>query len=245
MHDKQAEPVADVQEATLRSESNTLSVTSPCDPPQVELTNMPQERSGAQRMTFRSRAHLLDFAILTPPPVEERPRLAWPGLKGVWLGLLLSICSPWATALATESSTAEEVIRTVVRANAEKDLATMSQLMAHDDDCINYTIGGRKYVGWSKLETDLQEEFETVASLEIPIHKLTVWTRGEIAWFTMEIDYIRYLGQGANQILHVLPLRETGVLERRNGSWILVAWHESFRNPGLDVPGTGLSKTRR
>ena len=171
-------------------------------------------------------------------------------IEGVWLGLLLSLCAPYAVALATESSaaessTAEEVIRTVVRANAEKDLATMSRLMAHDEDSINYTIGGRKYVGWNALEMDLQEEFETVARLEIPIHELTVWTRGDIAWFTMEIDYIRYLGHGSKQILNVLPLRETGVLDRRNGSWVLVAWHESYRNAGLDGPGSGLSKTRR
>jgi SnoaL-like domain len=163
----------------------------------------------------------------------------------MWLGLLLSICSPCAAALATESSTPEAVIRTVVRANAERDLPTMSRLMAHDEDCINYTIGGRKYVGWSELAKDLQEEFETVTNLEIPIHELTVWTRGEIAWFAMEIDYIRYLGQGSNQVRNVLPLRDTGVLERRNGTWILVAWHESFRNPGLDVPAAALSKTRK
>jgi hypothetical protein len=163
----------------------------------------------------------------------------------MWLGLLLPICSPCATALATEPSTPEEVIRTVVRANAEKDLPTMSRLMAHDEDGINYTIGGRKYVGWSELAKDLQEEFESVANLEILIHELTVWTRGEIAWFTMEIDYIRYSGHGSNQRLNVLPLRETGVLERRNGNWILVAWHESLRNPGLDVPAAALSKTRK
>lgn len=155
---------------------------------------------------------------------------SWPGIGGLWLGLLLPLCSSCAAALATEPSTPEEVIRTVVRANAERDLPTMSRLMAHDDDCINYTIGGRKYVGWSELAKDLQEEFESVSRLEIPILELTVWTHEEVAWFAMEIDYRRYLGQGSNQRLNVLPLRETGVLERRNGNWILVAWHESFRH---------------
>jgi SnoaL-like domain len=163
----------------------------------------------------------------------------------MWLGLLLPICSPCAAALATELSTPEEIIRTVVRANAEKDFPTMSRLMAHDEDRINYTIGGRKYVGWSELAKDLQEEFESVANLEIPIHELTVWTRGEIAWFAMEIDYIRYSGQGSNQRRNVLPLRETGVLARRNGHWILVAWHESFRDPGVDLLTAELSKTRK
>ena len=159
-----------------------------------------------------------------------------PGTRGgLWLGFLLSICLPGAAAWASEPSTPEEVLRTLVRANADKDIPTMSRWMAHDEDCINYTIGGRKYVGWNELAKDLQEEFEAVAHLDIPIRELQVWTRGQIAWFVMEIDYMRYSGQGPNQQLHLLPLRETGVLERRNGNWILVAWHESLSNPGLDV----------
>ncbi len=152
----------------------------------------------------------------------------------MWLGFLLSLCLPGAVAWATEPSTPEEVLRTLVRANAEKDIPTMSRWMAHDEDCINYTIGRRKYVGWNDLAKDLQEEFEAVTHLEIPIRELQVWTRGEIAWFVMEIDYMRYSGQGPNQQPHVLPLRETGVLERRNGNWILVAWHESLSIPGSD-----------
>ena len=67
----------------------------------------------------------------------------------------------------------------------------MSRWMAHDEYCINYTIGGRKYVGWNELAKDLHEEFESVTNLEIPILELKVWTRGEIAWFVMEVNYIR------------------------------------------------------
>ena len=163
----------------------------------------------------------------------------------MWLVLVLPICFSSMAATAMEPSTPEEVLRAVVRANADKDFPAMSRLMAHDEDCINYTIGGRKYVGWSELAGDLREEFESVTRLEMPIHELTVWTRGESAWFVMELDYIRYLGQGTNQRRSVLPLRETGVLEQRNGNWILVAWHESFRNPGLDAPASALSKPRK
>ena len=158
---------------------------------------------------------------------------AWPGIGGLWLGLLLPLCSPDTAAFSAEPAPPEEVMRTVVHANADRDFPTMSRLMSHDEDCINYTIGGRKYVGWTELAEDLREEFESVTKLELPIHELTVWTRGETAWFTMELDYIRYIGQGSNQRRISLPLRETGVLERRNGNWILVAWHESSRKPGV------------
>jgi hypothetical protein len=141
----------------------------------------------------------------------------------------------WATpALAAELPGPEEVLRMLVRANAAKDLPTMAKFMARDAEAIGYTIEGRKYVGWSEFARDMQREFEAVTRLDIPITALTVWTRGEMAWFAMELNYIRYVGSGRTQERTVLPLRETGVLERRESGWVLVAWHESFRR-ALDV----------
>ena len=67
----------------------------------------------------------------------------------------------WASgcaALAAEDATAEAAVRALVRANAEKDMRTLSRMMAHDADITSYSIGGRKYVGWSRLEQDFQEE---------------------------------------------------------------------------------------
>ncbi|MGH7233245.1 MAG: nuclear transport factor 2 family protein [Nitrospiraceae bacterium] len=136
-------------------------------------------------------------------------------------------------AFAGTPSTPEEVLRALVRANADKDLATMQAFMAPDPDTISYTIGGRKYVGWSDFARDMQLEFDSVERLDIPILNLTVWTRADTAWFAMELDYIRYEFRKKTERT-VLPLRETGVLERRDGKWILVAWHESVRG-GSDV----------
>jgi SnoaL-like protein len=132
--------------------------------------------------------------------------------------------------LAAEVQGPEEALRALVKANEDKDLSAMARLMAHDADIVSYTIGGRKYVGWPQLERDMLEEFQMVARLEMPIIALKVWTRGEIAWFAMELDYIRYVGSGPSQRRMVFPLRETGVLELRDGKWVLLAWHESFRD---------------
>jgi SnoaL-like domain len=137
---------------------------------------------------------------------------------------------------AYESTSPEAAIRAMVRANAELDMPTLSRLMAHDTDIISYTIGGRKYVGWPEFEHDMKEEFSSVAKLEIPIHELKVWTKGPLAWFTMELDYIRYVGDGSSQRRTVLPLRESGVLEQRGEQWVLLSWHESFRDMQLGAP---------
>ncbi len=147
-------------------------------------------------------------------------------------GLLLVLLLLGPPGLAAEMTSPEDTLRALVRANADKDVSTLARLMAHDADIVSYTIGGRKYVGWPQFEQEMLEEFRAVTRLEIPIIALKVWTRGEVAWFAMELDYIRYIGAGAERRQTVLPLRETGVLERRHGEWLLTAWHESFRAEG-------------
>jgi ketosteroid isomerase-like protein len=145
--------------------------------------------------------------------------------------------------LAAEPSNPESVIRMMVRANAEKDLPTLSRLMAHDADIVSYTVGGRKYVGWPEFEREMREEFVNAQKIEIPINELKVWSKGDLAWFTMELDYIRYVGVGSDVKRTLLPLRETGVLERRAGRWQLLSWHESFRSAQLGGPLASASPT--
>ena len=146
-----------------------------------------------------------------------------------------AVAASACVSLASDDQSAEAAVRSLVRANAEKDMPTMSRMMAHDADITSYTIGGRKYVGWPRLEQDLQEEFDSAATIEIPIRELKVWTKGDLAWYTMEVDYIRTVKAGSDVERALLPLRETGVLERRNGQWVLLSWHESFRNAGSAV----------
>jgi len=144
--------------------------------------------------------------------------------------------APAIESRAADSTGPEAAIRTLVQANAEKDLTTLSRLMAHDADITSYTIGGRKYVGWPEFEREMREEFDSVQKLEIPIRELKVWTKGDLAWFAMELDYIRFVGEAADPKRTLIPLRETGVLERRQGQWMLLSWHESFRTIQLGDP---------
>lgn len=137
---------------------------------------------------------------------------------------------------APETNDPETVIRALVQANVEKDMPTMSRLMAHDADITSYSVGGRKYVGWPEFEREMREEFASVQKFEIPIRELTVWHKGDIAWFTMELDYTRYVKEGAELKRMLLPLRETGVLERRNGQWVMLSFHESFRSAQMNGP---------
>lgn len=153
----------------------------------------------------------------------------------VWvIFVLLSALAPLAQ--ASDPADPESAIRRLVRANAEKDLPTLSRMMAHDADIISYGVAGRKYIGWPELEQGMKDEFLNAQKLEIPIKELKVWTKGTLAWYAMELDYIRYVGDGTELKRTVLPMRETGVLEQRDGRWQLLSWHESFRSAQLSGP---------
>ncbi len=155
-----------------------------------------------------------------------RRGLLAPVLLVIFIGVPITI-------LASETSDPESAIRRLVRANAEKDLSTLSRMMAHDADIISYGVAGRKYIGWSELEQGMRDEFLNAQKLEIPITELKVWMKDNLAWYAMELDYIRYVAKGAEVKRTILPMRETGVLERRNGQWQLLSWHESFRSASL------------
>ncbi|MBH0208305.1 MAG: SnoaL-like domain-containing protein [Nitrospira sp.] len=107
----------------------------------------------------------------------------------VWISLALCIITV-TTAPASEPTDPESAIRRLVRANAEKDLPTLSHMMAHDADIISYGVAGRKYIGWPELEQGMKEEFLNAQKLEIPIKELKVWTKGDLAWYAMEVDYV-------------------------------------------------------
>ena len=150
------------------------------------------------------------------------------------LCIFLLVSPAFASAAPAANDGPEATLRALVKANAEKDLHAMAQLVAQDGNMLGYSIAGRKYVGWSPLAAELRQEFENVSRLEIPIRELKVWRRGDLAWFAMELDYIRYVSHVSSGRM-IIPLRETGVLERRNGTWTLVVWHESMRTPGSDM----------
>ena len=130
--------------------------------------------------------------------------------------------------------TPETVLRSVIRANAEKDLASLEKYLAKDPDLVVYSIGGRKYVGWKEVSDAMREEFDAAKGLNVSITDIHVWEHGDVAWFAMELNYSRLEGHDDGQRPMVLALRDTGVLERRKGQWLLVSWHESLQPPAVE-----------
>jgi ketosteroid isomerase-like protein len=164
----------------------------------------------------------------------SRTALQW--IFGVALIPLLfpTSSTPSPSVIADHPSTPEALVRAMFEANATRNMGNLGRLVSKD--MVGYSIGGRKYVGWDELKPEMQQEFEAVTRLEIPVKDLRVWERGDLAWYTAEIDYIRYVGTGQDERKMILPLRESGVLERQQGRWLLVQWHESLERAPEILP---------
>jgi hypothetical protein len=137
----------------------------------------------------------------------------------------------------------EAAVRMLFQANEERSLRALEPLVSKDADMVAYSIGARKFVGWPQLAREMQHEFDATTRVQIPIKDLHVWERGDIAWYTVEIEYIRDENDGGRRQRTILPLRESGVLEHRSGRWVLLQIHESLAGPiqtvALDAPDRG------
>jgi uncharacterized protein (TIGR02246 family) len=155
---------------------------------------------------------------------------AWALAAGAWCIAGLGTVSAEPSAAL---STPEAVVRESVLANERRDLEGMARLFLKDPDIVSYGIMGLKVVGWAQLEPILRTEFQAVTRLELAVKELKVWTRGDVAWFSMELDYTRVLPGPQGETRMLLELRETGVLEKRDGQWLFHSWHESPRRSRL------------
>jgi hypothetical protein len=139
----------------------------------------------------------------------------------------------WALAKTHENlDDPETVLRMIVKVNAEMDLKTLETQMAVDDDTVGYTIGGRKYIGWKDVKTSLQRRV-------FYAQRINHWYsqsqglakgRGRLVRYG-DIDCKREVQTADGPKEKTGPLRDTGVLNRREGKWMLVNWHESMREP--------------
>lgn len=109
-----------------------------------------------------------------------------------------------------------------------------SKLMAHDPDMVSFgTDAAERWVGYEPALDALKKVFESVEESKgtsrervIVVHK-----SGEVAWWS---ELLNWTGkaQGAS---FALEGRLTGVMEKRNGNWVIVQVHSSVPVSGQAV----------
>ncbi|MEN6370078.1 MAG: nuclear transport factor 2 family protein [Thermotogota bacterium] len=131
---------------------------------------------------------------------------------------------------ADEKAVIADVIRRSVAWGLTKDVEMQTGTLAHDDDLfIIWTASWHVTSGWGEhekhLETVLDPRFKAERA-EVRDLQIHLARSGDVAWYSATLDDMvswdgktDRFGEG---------LRWTGVLEKRDGRWVIVQMHASL-----------------
>jgi uncharacterized protein (TIGR02246 family) len=116
-----------------------------------------------------------------------------------------------------------------------ENLELFSRIMAHDPDMVTFgTDAAERWVGWEALNESVQKQFESFENVKISVTKqvIKISESGTVAWVSWVMD-CDLLAQG--EPVSMKGARITGVLEKRQGSWVIVQCHTSIPVAGQAV----------
>jgi ketosteroid isomerase-like protein len=135
---------------------------------------------------------------------------------------------------AEELGQIEETLKRYYIALSERDIELFSDVMAHDEEMVNFgTDRDERWVGWNELEQIHRRQFEAITSYEITRHDSTVKLNAsaDTAWFS---EILKAQVEAMDE-RYELSLRVSGVLEKRDGKWVIVHFHRSLPKEGFAV----------
>lgn len=133
--------------------------------------------------------------------------------------------------MSSASSPKEEVKTTIhqfFQAMDTQDFELMEKITAHDTDMVHTgTDTGEIWIGWDELRQDTVEQFEGLEHYKATIKDLHInlSASGTVAWYFHLLD-ARIKSNGTEHRWE--NARFTGVLEKRDGRWVLVQTHVSL-----------------
>jgi len=109
-----------------------------------------------------------------------------------------------------------------------KDMNLLSKIVAHDSNMVNYGINANLvFIGWDALKDSIAKMWSVMEmkKMDVKNQVINVDPSGNVAWYSEICDMDLLYGGHPMQILNQ---RYTGVLEKRNGNWVIVQFHNSI-----------------
>lgn len=121
------------------------------------------------------------------------------------------------------------VVRQWFEAFAKGDIAGVLAFVAPDPDVVIIgTEKNDKCIGLLELKTAAERAFAETKGASVKIGWHSVSTAGSLAWVAADVTFQGKTSKGEIY----LPLRYTGVLEKRGNRWIIVQSHDSLPTAG-------------
>ena len=122
----------------------------------------------------------------------------------------------------------KEFLDSHAKAYESKDLAGLMALIAPDADVVFIDGDSEKPVlGQAAIKTAYEREFSQIKSASVKYTSTWIGSKGDVAWFAAQCAVS--VDTGEDKI--TLPAHWSGVLEKRDGKWLLVQSHLSFPMP--------------
>ncbi|MBN2000296.1 nuclear transport factor 2 family protein [candidate division KSB1 bacterium] len=109
-----------------------------------------------------------------------------------------------------------------------KDLDLLSKIVAHDEDMVNLGTDSVEYwVGWESLNTAFQKQWESFEKPEITYRNqsIKISQSRTVSWYSMLLDFTVVF---EGKTVRWTGARTTGILEKREGEWKIVQFHNSM-----------------
>jgi ketosteroid isomerase-like protein len=146
-------------------------------------------------------------------------------LVPVLLGLTL-LAAP--ESVGDEKAVIEKVIRDNIGWALTKDRALAESTMVHDDNLFIFNPNSESTIGWNQLVKNfdfwMDPRFKAV-KCEIWDVRIDVSRSGDVAWWSCMLNDI---GEWDGKPTGWKDTRWTGVMEKRDGQWLIVQMHFSF-----------------
>ena len=142
------------------------------------------------------------------------------------LGLFLAGCEVAKVDTAAETAAVSAVLDSYVKSVLDEDMATYSKNVAHDAAMVNFGGFGDPINGWAALEDVMEQQNAALSETHIDVSDLMIHVSpdGQLAWATCLWTLEAVMGEDPI----ALPLRCTWVLEKREGTWVIVHFHKSM-----------------
>lgn len=161
---------------------------------------------------------LLCFAINCQKQVEEVAKEVAPVVDiEAEKGAVKAVFDEWVKSIETE------------------DMELFSKVIAHDDDMVLFgTDAAEHFIGWEQFKESLQKQFDSFENPDLSIRELVIKVHksGEVAWCSCLFDF---KGTTMGEPFSAEGSRFTGVMEKRNGNWVIVQGHNSVPFAGQAI----------
>ena len=140
--------------------------------------------------------------------------------------LVLGACTQKVD-IEAEKAKVKMVFEQLVQVSETKDNELLTKIYAHDPDMVNIGADSAEYVvGWEAMRDAMQKQSASFENMKISARNqvIKVHDSGKVAWVSIIWDVSLVAG---GQPVSLKGVRFTGVLENRNGNWVIVQTHTS------------------